>query len=181
MPKVSAIMDAIGAADERPFDAVRPDPFRWEDERTRREAALQAEMAERMAADEAEDEAERRVAGEFYLSYTEGRILFALVTMAAAPHVTQTPAITVKQWAAYLNIRPTQVTHAFRYLHLIGIPKPPAPIPLDGLLRFLAGQVEAVAARAADGYELGGPEGLFNFTARDWLIEYFETHIGGAA
>ena len=180
MSKISTIMRMRSAADKRAFAChTGPDPFGWEDERTRQEAALQAEMEEWMAADEAEDEDERRYAGEFYLSYNEGRILFALVTLAADPHLTQAPAITVKQWAHHFNIRPAQVTSAFRHLHRLGIPKPPTPIPLDGLLRFLADQVKAVAESAGGDYGRGVPQSLLNFSAGDWIAEYFKTHIGG--
>lgn len=164
---------------KQPFDTA--DPFGWEAEQSRYEAELQAENEEWNAEQEAEDE--RRWAEElkFHLSYNEGRILFALVTLAADPHLTQAPVITVEQWAQHFNIRPTQVTYAFRRLYQFGIPKPPAPIPLDGLLRFLAEKVKARAERFAGDYLSGGPEGLFEVVHAGWIGEYFKTHTGGPA
>lgn len=162
------------------------DPFGWEAERRRQAAGLPATpppfgweaIEPRVEPTRDVDELRRRF--EFLLSRNEGRILFALVEEAAAPHLTLSPGLTVEQWAQYLNIRPTQVTAAFRRLHQFGIPKPPAPIPLDGLLRFIADQIKGAAKTWVRGWlQVGYPKGLFDACVNAWLAEYFKTHTGG--
>ena len=151
-----------------------PDPFGWEAKQGRRQAELEAEAAQWAAEAEAATlarEPEERI--EF--STNEHRILFALVELAADPHLTQAPTITVEQWAQHFNIRPTQVTYAFRHLHRLGIPKPPAPILLDGLLRFLADKLKA---EEPDEFS-HTPEDMLYIFASDWVMEYARIHEGG--
>ncbi|MCY3942769.1 MAG: hypothetical protein OXG18_03275 [Gemmatimonadetes bacterium] len=150
-----------------------PDPFGWEVKR-RRQAERAAEAAQWAAEAEAAAlvrELEERI--EF--SMNEHRILFALVTLAADPHLPQAPALTAEQWAQHFNIRPTQVTYAFRHLHQLGIPKPPTPIRLGGWLRFLADKL-----KAEEPDEFGHtPEDMLYIFASDWIMEYVRLHEGG--
>ena len=133
-----------GRTRRRPDFAPAPDPFGWAAERKRQAAGLPATpppagwKAIQPSPEPARDVDELQRRMDFLLSDDEGDILFALLEWAADPHLTQAPGLTVQQWAHYLNIPPPHVTAAFRELHRLGIPKLPAPIPLDGLLRFLA-------------------------------------------
>ena len=193
-PGLGNILSQVSTHSKREYTPP-PDPFGWEAALRRQAAELEAEWeaAEAQRADEAaaRDEELRRIAA-FELSHNEGLILFALVELAADPHLTQAPAITVEQWAHHFNIRPTQVTYAFRKLHQFGIPKPPAPVPLDGLSRFLADKLKAEAEEgAADvlewavggpfGGAVSGPKSLFDIQAPYWIAEHFKSQSGGDA
>ena len=116
---------------------------------------------------------------KWHLPYNAERILFGLVELAADPHLTEAPPITVEQWADHFDIRTAQVTYAFRELARFGIPKPPSPVPLGGLLRFLAGKLKAMerewGVRAAESVPGDGK------THEGWIEEYFKSQSGGDA
>lgn len=194
-PRLGTILSQVSNHSKREYTPPL-DPFGWEalraEEQAAEEAFWEALRAGEQAAGEAFWEALQpeetaaidpdqwwRERETWHLHDNAERILFALVELAADPHLTQAPAITVEEWAQYFNIRPTQVTFAFRRLHEFGIPKPPAPVPLDGLPRFLADKLRAHArewgVRAAESIVGDGA------THMEWIEEYFKSQSGGDA
>ena len=150
------------------------DPFGWEAKRRRQQAELEAELAEWSAEDEAAAAAEAKE--RIQLTWNAHRILFALVTFAADPEEYSHATFTLEQWAAHFKIRSTQAADALRCLSRYGIiPKHPEPVPLDGLLRFLADKL-----KAEEPDESGhGPDDLLYICGADWIMEYARIHEGG--
>ena len=147
-----------------------PDPFGWEAKRRRQWHALKSQLA---AEEEAARGRPRSEEDELFLYFTNNaqRILFVLVTAAADPAASHVPYITPEAWASRLKIRPTQAANALRNLSDRGIvapPQHPAPIPLDGLLRFLAAKLKAEEPQP----EMHGPEDCLYISLHDWIKEY---------
>ena len=159
-----------------------PDPFGWDDKLRRQEEEAgeawreeEAERTEARPADEAPD--------YLYFSWNAYKILFALVTLAADPASSHVPYATPEQWAGVFKIRPKQAASALRLLSEHGIiphPKQPGPIPLDGLLRFLADKIkdEEPDLEAASP-EHRSPSDLIYFFSDPWIKEYRRIQAGG--
>lgn len=175
-PRLGNILSQVSKTRKREYTPP-PDPFGWEAAARAEEQAEEAFWEAHGGEEVSVTDAELRRLEKWHLHYNAELILFALVELAADPHLTQAPAITVEEWAQHFNIRPTQVTYAFRKLHQFGIPKPPAPVPLDGLPRFLADKLREHAhvwgvssAKSVPG------DGT---THVDWIEEYFKSQSGG--